>query len=76
MVDRYMQMPYTVEVVYTNEAIYPYKSLVAELPDCWSYGTTAVEAVEGAYEEMRRWIELELEEGNEPPPPHRMGWSG
>lgn len=59
--------PYT--RVFVREADGGYSTSVLELPGCYSSGDTAEHAMEMLDEAIALWVEAELEDGHEIPPP-------
>ena len=61
--------PYT--RLFTREEDGGYSTSVLELPGCYSSGDTAQEAMELLDEAIAMWVEAELEDGHDIPPPSR-----
>lgn len=61
--------PYT--RVFTREADGRYSTSVLELPGCYSSGDTAEEAMDMLDEAIALWVEVELDDGHDIPPPSR-----
>ena len=57
--------------VLTREEDGGYSASVLELPGCYSGGDTATEAMEMLDEAIELWVEAELEDGHDIPPPSR-----
>ena len=57
--------------VLTREEDGGYSASVLELPGCYSGGDTANEAMEMLDEAIELWVEAELEDGHDIPPPSR-----
>ena len=57
--------------VLTREEDGGYSASVLELPGCYSGGDTATEAMEMLDEAIALWVEAELEDGHDIPPPSR-----
>lgn len=67
-VDRYLQLPYTIEVVRDEEGG-GWVARVVELPGCLTQGDTFEELGEMIQDAMRGWIEIALEDGLPIPEP-------
>ena len=67
MIEEYMKLPYTIELVQEEDGTYFVK--VKELPGCMSVGKDPNEAVGNVRDAMRGWFEAAIEDRMEIPTP-------
>lgn len=70
MVEYYLNLPYTIELIREPEG--GWFVAVKELPGCMSQGDTPEEAIEMIQDAMRGWIEVSLEDGDPIPEPRLL----
>ena len=71
MLDDYLALPYTIELVRDedDEGNAGYLAEVEELPGCLSQGATPEEAIRNIFDAMEGWLSVALEDGTPIPEP-------